>query len=503
MINAAEPVDGPALDAFTACFLGGRSDVIFPTYGLAEHTVFVCGGGQQRLWVEKTSLEGGGEGAPPIAPTAAHAPGSRELVGCGVAKHGVVVRIVDPERRRPLPAGCVGEIWVDSPSKAQGYWGHPQETAETFQARLAPGKDEDTDREFLRTGDLGFLYTEELFVCGRLKDLLIIRGRNHYPQDLEKAAERAAPDLLRPGCSAAFAVPSSSAPKAKGDQEQDGGEEEAIVLVAEVREDVASASHAGYPALAQRLFQTLSREDGVLLSHLLLCKPRTVPKTTSGKIARRWCQKAFVEGSFQTVYAWQASSAEAASVTEGGDTAPEATGAAATTAADDAVMPLPPPLEPLAEGAFASMPMDEVIRQVTVLTRHALGEAQKTRLWAHPHQAARVPLPALGMDSLAAAQLKAAVETHFGSSSLPEELYFREDTSIGHIAALLYAVGHGHLTPQDAWEQYDEVLRQGGGGGDEGGTMLPFDMEMERAPANRLEWVIQMCPCCLLFPCCR
>ncbi|HSK77309.1 MAG TPA: fatty acyl-AMP ligase, partial [Thermoanaerobaculia bacterium] len=214
--NGAEPVRAETLDRFAAAFAasGFRRESFYPCYGLAEATLFVAGGAPGRGFrteaVDAAALE-----RHETVPARPEAP-ARLLVGCGRAWEGQRIAIADPESGAELPPGRIGEIWVSGPSVARGYWNRPEQTRSDFQAALAG--EEDGPR-FLRTGDLGFVANGELFVTGRLKDLVILRGRNHYPQDLELTAERAHPGL-RSGSGAAFSV------------DVDG--EERLVLVYEV-----------------------------------------------------------------------------------------------------------------------------------------------------------------------------------------------------------------------------------------------------------------------------
>jgi hypothetical protein len=292
IINAAEPVDEDAIDAFYAAFVpfGLVSDVIFPTYGLAEHTVFVCSGGKQRIkvWKEKLETEGIVSVVNDNTPNVHDEDTSlSRLVGCGYPSHqNVDVRIVDRESRRELPSGRVGEIWINSPSKAAGYFGKERETKDDFQATIL-GNNNGT---YLRTGDLGFIHNDELFICGRLKDLIIVAGRNYYPQDIEATAE-AVSELLRPGCSAAFTI----------DSTHEGGEE--VALVMELREipsgnDVQKICEP----LADQIRSAINQEHSLGITQILFLKTKTVPKTSSGKIARAWCRKGFLSGTLHAVY---------------------------------------------------------------------------------------------------------------------------------------------------------------------------------------------------------
>lgn len=287
IINAAEPVDEDGMQAFMKAFGPfGLKPVIFPTYGLAEHTVFVCSGGKQIISVDKQNLEVDGQVVMKNDASADDATVSR-LVGCGYPdRQGVDVRIVDRETCKVLPEGTVGEIWVSSSSKAGGYFRKPNETKEDFHATVEGGD----EKHFLRTGDLGFLHNNELFICGRLKDLIIIGGRNYYPQDLEATAESTS-DLLRPGCSAAFTI----------DPTHTGGEEVAIVM--ELREvpTEKEAQNVCNP-LADQVRSAINQEHSLSVSQIIFLQTKTVPKTTSGKIARAWCRKAFIGGTLKVVF---------------------------------------------------------------------------------------------------------------------------------------------------------------------------------------------------------
>lgn len=289
IINAAEPVDEESIESFEKSFgPSGLGNVIFPTYGLAEHTVFVCSGGKQRISVLKEKLEVDGEVVLSDVKEANDGTLSR-LVGCGFpARQGVDVRIVDRETCEALPFDRVGEIWVESPSKAAGYFRKGPETKEDFQARLN-GADS-SDKTFLRTGDLGFIHNDEVFICGRLKDLIILAGRNYYPQDIEATAE-ATSDLLRPGCSAAFTI----------DPTHEGGEE--VALVMELREvPPANEAEVVCNKLADQIRVAINQEHSLGISQLVFLRTKTVPKTTSGKIARAWCRKGFLGGTLQVVF---------------------------------------------------------------------------------------------------------------------------------------------------------------------------------------------------------
>jgi acyl-CoA synthetase (AMP-forming)/AMP-acid ligase II len=268
--NGAEPIRAETLERFVETFgpCGFRREAFYPCYGLAEATLIVSGG---YAWdapkiraVEPEILTAGH-----ISPADATASNARYLVGCGTALPDERLVIVDPETLARCEAGEVGEIWVNSPSVAQGYWQQADATKNTFGARL-----HDPDEgPFLRTGDLGFVSEGELFVTGRLKDMIIVRGVNHYPHDIEFTVEQSYPDL-RPGCGAAFAV------------ERPSGEELVIV------QEIERGTHGDLPAIFAAIHRAVTEEHDVQPSAMLLVKAGAIPKTSSGKIRRLACRDA-------------------------------------------------------------------------------------------------------------------------------------------------------------------------------------------------------------------
>jgi amino acid adenylation domain-containing protein len=291
--NGAEPVRARTLEEFAARFgrCGFRREAFHPCYGLAEATLMVSAGRRQ--------------GAPAVMRVGAkalesnlvvEAPGGQAngvlLVGCGLSSPEQKVLIVRPDSLAVCRPDEVGEIWVEGPSVAGGYWNRQEETEETFRARPA-GAEAGT---FLRTGDLGFLRDDELFVTGRLKDLIIIRGRNLYPSDIERTAEEAHAALRRGG-GAAFSV------------EADGGEQ--LVLVHEVERGPS----VSLDALAEAIREAVAQEHEVSLSALLLVKVGGVPKTTSGKVQRRASREMFLAGGFEALAVWREDAAPAAGAT--------------------------------------------------------------------------------------------------------------------------------------------------------------------------------------------
>jgi len=293
--NGAEPVRAETIDAFCEAFApcGFRREAFYPCYGLAESTLMVTGGMKFEPPVVRSfdaaSIE---TGAAVVRP--ANAPAVRRLVGSGRELDGQDVLIVDPQSCEALPPGRVGEIWVSGPSVAQGYWNRGDASAATFGAMLTQSDQPSPDQAvttwqpnpgpYLRTGDLGFFDNGELFVAGRLKDLIIIRGRNHYPQDIEHGVEEAS-TLVRAGSIAAFAV------------DVDGRERVAVVAEVERGKREPAEVAAAFEAIRKRL----ATEHELAVEAIVLVRPNSVPKTSSGKIQRHACKRQFLDGTLEVV----------------------------------------------------------------------------------------------------------------------------------------------------------------------------------------------------------
>mmetsp|Transcript_13054 Transcript_13054/g.27736 ORF Transcript_13054/g.27736 Transcript_13054/m.27736 type:complete len:925 (-) Transcript_13054:125-2899(-) len=297
VINGAEPVTEKSVGAFQAAFgpFGLPDGVIYPTYGLAEHTVFVCSGGKGKIAVKKKELEQDNKvEIVDIVGESDKPEGVIHFLGCGFpGSQNVDVRIVDPVRRVAVPDGIVGEIWINSHSKALKYYGDSnKETRAEFHALLENMKE--TSEKFggyLRSGDLGFLHQDQLYICGRIKDLIIVGGRNHYPQDIEHSAEDVIYDSIRPGCSAAFSIGSKSG---------EMGDYEEVVLCMELKEPLPNKSKR--ESLANTVRAEIFKEHSLSLSSLIFVKAKSMPKTTSGKIQRSRAQQAFFAKNLQQVY---------------------------------------------------------------------------------------------------------------------------------------------------------------------------------------------------------
>ncbi|MCX4243039.1 non-ribosomal peptide synthase/polyketide synthase [Paraliomyxa miuraensis] len=283
--NGAEPVRAETLERFSTAFstCGFRREALLPCYGLAESTLLVSGplDRSNRPVVRTVSADALADGR--MLPAAGREPQAR-LVGCGRQLPGHTIEIVDPETGERRPPGRIGEIWVSGASVASGYFNRPEESDATFGARL-PGAG---DATFLRTGDLGIIEEGEIYVCGRLRDLIIIRGRNHHPHDIERSFEAAHP-ALRPGCCAAFAL--------------DVEGRECLVIVAEVDQRRASVGGStDWDAVVAAGRAAVAEAHGLQTLAVALLRPRTIPKTSSGKLQRRACRLGFVAGTLEEVF---------------------------------------------------------------------------------------------------------------------------------------------------------------------------------------------------------
>ena len=267
-LNASETVRAETIRRFAATFEphGFSSSAMYPAYGMAEATVLISAGdrgaGPVIRAVSRVGLQKHRAAPPPDEAD------TQEVVGCGRTLPGEELIIVDPESRRKLSPGAIGEIWATGPNVALGYWQKPDATAASFAARLAEADD---DQFWLRTGDLGFLdEAGEVFITGRIKEIVIIRGVNHYPQDIEHTVQRCHPALRRHG-GAAFAINAA------------GGIEKLIV----VQEVERTYRNRIEPAeIAARIREAIVLEHDIVPYEIALLRPGALPKTTSGKIQR-------------------------------------------------------------------------------------------------------------------------------------------------------------------------------------------------------------------------
>ncbi|MCE2793103.1 MAG: aminotransferase class I/II-fold pyridoxal phosphate-dependent enzyme [Planctomycetota bacterium] len=293
--NGAEPVRASTLEAFSRKFepYGFRHTAHYPCYGMAEASLIVTGGikgeepiirtfDRQKLTEHK------------VVQVPEDSSRAQRMVGCGRVLEGETLVIVHPEKFYPLPEGEIGEIWISSPSVGKGYWNKREETQRTFRATLAMYP----DKFFLRSGDLGFINRGELFVTGRLKDMIIIRGVNRYPQDIEATAE-SAHDRLRSGGAAAFAV--------------EHWDREHLIVVCEVER----GPEADLDPLIETVRRTVTEQHEIPPDAIVLVRPNSVPKTSSGKVQRHACRQAYLQNELMVLKSWRADGAAGPGSREG------------------------------------------------------------------------------------------------------------------------------------------------------------------------------------------
>ena len=271
----AEPIRANVLDQFAERFskCGFNANAFAPSYGLAEATLVVSshnnGSVFTRLVLDQQSLA---ENKFHIAPLDAANLKSDPIVGCGKVLGDNLVKIVDPKTSKIASPDEIGEIWLAGPSVTQGYWNQPEITEITFKANI-PGD----QKQYLRTGDLGFIFQDELYITGRIKDLIILSGKNYYPSDIEYLAEHSHP-LLQPNASAAFTIDENGKGK--------------LVLVAEVR---SSNLIGNLEEVEQAIREAVFGELEINVDIIVLIKPARLPKTSSGKIQRGLCRQNYLD----------------------------------------------------------------------------------------------------------------------------------------------------------------------------------------------------------------
>ena len=242
-----------------------------PPYGLAENTLAVSLGGRNIVSVNKRALA---LGKARMTTEVSEIDASTQIVSCGTPLPGIDVKIVDPEQHVALKEGHIGEIWIAGSGKCLGYWNNPELTLKQFRARLVD--DSPYDDGYLRTGDMGFFHDGELFVCGRIKDMIILRGQNYYPQDIENVVERAS-GLIRDNCVAAFQIHEDSEP--------------ALAIVAEVKNPKVLPD-------ARKIAAAVRNYLNVEVALISFIAPRAIPRTSSGKIMRHKAKQMWLEGEF-------------------------------------------------------------------------------------------------------------------------------------------------------------------------------------------------------------
>jgi len=380
--NGSEPVRAETLRRFAESFspYGFRPEALYPCYGLAESTLFVSGSIVSKAPVvmtfDKAALE------KHIAIVTEQVGKGLAHVSCGRPWLEEQIITVDPQTLTSCNEGQVGEIWVSSAAVAQGYWGKPESTKETFHARLSDTK----EGPYLRTGDLGVIFHGNLYVTGRIKDLIVIRGRNHYPQDIELTAE-ASHHALRPGCSAAFAVADD--------------EIERLILVAELNRERRNS--ADMNEVVESVRQAILVEHEIDISTIVLIRPGSLPKTSSGKIQRSAIRSAFLSEGLESVFLWRF------------------------------------PVEQCASGQTVS-PEDAVRTLESLKAWLSIELSSKLNICSDKIDAYQ-PIACHGLDSLAATELVISIEESLGVQ-VPIDTLFRNTPSIYDLASFLYEQLH-------------------------------------------------------------
>ncbi|BAZ44140.1 putative acyl-CoA synthase [Chondrocystis sp. NIES-4102] len=294
--SGAEPVRAETLERFAELYqpCGFKKSAFYPCYGMAEATLFITGGNAQKYptitYVDKIALT-----QDQVAVVGSDSPNAKAVVSCGHTWLGDEVIIVDPQTKTQCTTDQVGEIWTAGKGIGLGYWQREEQTQDTFQAKLV----DNPHKTYLRTGDLGFMRDGELYITGRIKDMMILWGRNHYPQHIEEtvvSCHRA----LRPNHGAAFSI-------------EVGGEEQLVIAHEINREDLRNFNPEEVIG-AIRL--AVGEQNLANVFAVALLKTGTIPKTSSGKIQRRACQTMFLDGSLTTVAQWQQSAIPDTDITD-------------------------------------------------------------------------------------------------------------------------------------------------------------------------------------------
>lgn len=273
LMCAAEPVKADTFTRFLEAFqpYGLKSESFYAAFGLAENTLAVSLGGRNIVSVNKRALA---LGKARMATEVSEIDGATKIVSCGIPLPNMDVKIVDPDQHFALEPGQIGEIWIRGIGKCEGYWNNPQLTLKQFRARLVD--DSPYDDGYLRTGDMGFMHEGELFVCGRIKDMIILRGQNYYPQDIESVVERSS-GLIRHNCVAAFQIHEDSEP--------------ALAIVAEVKNPKVVPD-------ARKIAAAVRSYLNVEVALISFIAPRAIPRTSSGKIMRHKTRQMWMDGQF-------------------------------------------------------------------------------------------------------------------------------------------------------------------------------------------------------------
>jgi fatty acid CoA ligase FadD32 len=309
ILNGSEPVSAASIRKFNEAFgpFGFQETAIKPSYGLAEATLFVSTTPMDEapkiVYVEREALNNRR-----FVEVAADAPNGVAQASAGRIGVDEWATIVDAETATELPDGQIGEVWLHGKNMGVGYWNREEETTETFKnilkSRTNPSHAEGApdDGTWVRTGDYGTYHNDDLYITGRVKDLVIVDGRNHYPQDLEYSAQESS-RAVRTGYVATFSVPANQLPATVFDNPHAGlkydpeDSSEQLVIVAE---RAAGAHKLDYQPIADAIRTTIAVRHGVTVRDVLLVQAGSVPRTSSGKIGRRACRTAYIDGSLRS-----------------------------------------------------------------------------------------------------------------------------------------------------------------------------------------------------------
>lgn len=395
----AEPIQPETLERFADAFApcGFDAAAFYPCYGLAEATLMVSGavrgrGPVVRAFDDRALAEDRAEPVPDGAGGARRARRMRRMVSCGSAVGDLRVVIADSRTCAEIAPGHVGEILVSGSSVGQGYWHKPDQTRACFHAGLSDAG----ESRFLRTGDRGFLLDGELFVIGREDDMLVVRGLNHYPQDLEATARRSHP-RLHAGLGAAFAVEDAGGPR--------------LILV----QEIAVTGDTAFTAVFESCREAVLAEHGLALHAIVLVRGGTIPRTSSGKVRRRACRELFLARELKTLAEYGGAvidSAATRTVGTGEGVAP----------------PLSTPPAPIAPQTSV---LGTVCQHVLALGSTALSDMTPD-----------TPLTALGLDSLQRVELAAMLENTF-ACRLPDA-DFGPSRTLGELARAVQRHLDGH-----------------------------------------------------------
>jgi acyl-CoA synthetase (AMP-forming)/AMP-acid ligase II/acyl carrier protein len=375
----AEPISKSTMEQFIAAFQssGFRREAFHPAYGMAEFTLLISTKRTQDAPsfrnLDARALENG-----VVREVGERQQDVRPVVSCGPPVGETEVVIVDPETFKHCAPDVVGEIWLADQIIAKGYWNNPEETNQTFRAHLALTG----ERPYLRTGDLGFVKDGELFVTGRLKDIIIIRGRNHYPQDIERTVAQSHP-TLRQGSGAAFSI-------------EKAGEERLVVVQEIERREQAAAIEE----VAGAIREAVAEHHDIQVDTVAIIRAGSIPKTSSGKIKRRACRDAFLSTQLAIV-----------GTSTLGDNEPDTSD------------------HTLTRDELLGLPVDQQRTAVSTCLETLVGKLLRV---PSDRVSMDQPLTAVGLDSLVATELAHAVEIRFGVSLSLSALL--DGVSIGRLA---------------------------------------------------------------------